>query len=89
MGNCNDFAIAEYFKVIVQLYIAIKMLSASFVNSLIEWLYKKNKLYKTYLNEKGFIKMIYKNVLEAIGHTPIIQLQRMVPQNYARVFSKI
>ena len=32
--------------------------------------------------------MIYKNVLEAIGHTPIIQLQRMVPQNYARVLVK-
>lgn len=45
-------------------------------------------MYKTYLNEKGFIKMIYKNVLEAIGHTPIIQLQRMVPQNYARVLVK-
>ena len=45
-------------------------------------------MYKTYLNEKGFIKMIYKNVLEAIGHTPIIQLQRMVPQNYAKVLVK-
>lgn len=33
-------------------------------------------------------KMIYKNVLEAIGHTPIIQLQRMVPQGYARVLVK-
>lgn len=32
--------------------------------------------------------MIYKNVLEAIGHTPIIQLQRMVPQNYAKVLVK-
>ncbi len=32
--------------------------------------------------------MIYKNVLEAIGHTPIIQLERMVPQNYARVLVK-
>lgn len=32
--------------------------------------------------------MIYKNVLEAIGHTPIIQLQRMVPQGYARVLVK-
>lgn len=32
--------------------------------------------------------MIYKNVLEAIGHTPIIQLQCMVPQNYARVLVK-
>lgn len=40
------------------------------------------------MNEKGFIKMIYKNVLEAIGHTPIIQLQRMVPQGYARVLVK-
>ncbi len=41
MGNCNDFAIAEYFKVIVQLYIAIKNAVGIFVNSLIEWLYKK------------------------------------------------
>ncbi len=32
--------------------------------------------------------MIYKNVLEAIGHTPIIQLQHMVPQGYARVLVK-
>ena len=32
--------------------------------------------------------MIYKNVLEAIGHTPIIQLNNMVPKNSARVLVK-
>lgn len=32
--------------------------------------------------------MIYKNVLEAVGHTPIIQLNRMVPENAARVLVK-
>lgn len=32
--------------------------------------------------------MIYRNILEAIGYTPIIQLQRMVPQGYARVLVK-
>lgn len=32
--------------------------------------------------------MIYKNVLEAIGHTPVIELQRMVPAESARVLVK-
>ena len=32
--------------------------------------------------------MIYKNVLEAIGETPIIQLNRMVPEGAARVLVK-
>ena len=32
--------------------------------------------------------MIYQNVLEAIGHTPIIQLKRMVPEGAARVLVK-
>lgn len=32
--------------------------------------------------------MIYQNVLEAIGHTPMIQLNRMVPENCARVLVK-
>ena len=32
--------------------------------------------------------MIYNNVLDAIGHTPIIQLNRMVPKNCARVLVK-
>ncbi len=32
--------------------------------------------------------MIYQNVLEAVGHTPIIQLNRMVPENAARVLVK-
>ncbi len=32
--------------------------------------------------------MIYRNVLEAVGHTPIIQLNRMVPENAARVLVK-
>ncbi|MBR5022310.1 MAG: cysteine synthase A [Oscillospiraceae bacterium] len=32
--------------------------------------------------------MIYQNILEAIGHTPIIQLQRMVPEGAARVLVK-
>ena len=32
--------------------------------------------------------MIYKNVLEAMGHTPIIQLNRMVGPDCARVLVK-
>lgn len=32
--------------------------------------------------------MIYQNVLEAIGHTPIVQLRRMVPEGAARVLVK-
>lgn len=32
--------------------------------------------------------MIFKNVLEAIGHTPIIELQRMVDEDSARVLVK-
>ena len=32
--------------------------------------------------------MIYKNVLEAIGNTPLIQLNRMVPEGSARVLVK-
>jgi len=32
--------------------------------------------------------MIYQNILEAIGHTPIIQLRRMVPEGAARVLVK-
>ena len=32
--------------------------------------------------------MIYQNILEAIGHTPIVQLQRMVPEGAARVLVK-
>lgn len=32
--------------------------------------------------------MIYNNILEAIGHTPIIQLNRMVPADCARVLVK-
>ena len=32
--------------------------------------------------------MIYQNVLDAIGHTPIVQLQRMVPEGAARVLVK-
>ncbi len=32
--------------------------------------------------------MIYQNVLDAVGHTPIIQLNRMVPENAARVLVK-
>ena len=32
--------------------------------------------------------MIYQNVLDAMGHTPIIQLTRMVPENAARVLVK-
>ncbi len=32
--------------------------------------------------------MIYKNVLDCIGHTPIIELQRMVPEDSARVLVK-
>ena len=32
--------------------------------------------------------MVYNNVLEAIGHTPMIELKRMVPKNSARVLVK-
>jgi len=32
--------------------------------------------------------MIYQNILEAIGHTPIVQLKRMVPAGAARVLVK-
>ena len=32
--------------------------------------------------------MIYQNILEAIGHTPIVQLKRMVPEGAARVLVK-
>ena len=32
--------------------------------------------------------MIYQNILEAIGHTPIVQLNRMVPEGAARVLVK-
>ncbi|MGI6012989.1 MAG: cysteine synthase A [Oscillospiraceae bacterium] len=32
--------------------------------------------------------MIYKNVLDAVGHTPIIQLNHMVPEGAARVLVK-
>ncbi|MCQ2974485.1 MAG: cysteine synthase A [Bacteroidales bacterium] len=32
--------------------------------------------------------MVYQNILEAMGHTPLIQLQKMVPDNYARVLVK-
>ncbi len=32
--------------------------------------------------------MIYNNILEAVGHTPIIRLNRMVPQDYAQVLVK-
>lgn len=32
--------------------------------------------------------MVYNNILEAIGHTPIIELRNMVPENSARVLVK-
>ncbi len=32
--------------------------------------------------------MIHNNILDAIGHTPIVQLNRMVPENSARVLVK-
>ena len=32
--------------------------------------------------------MIYQNILDAIGHTPIVQLNHMVPENCARVLVK-
>ena len=32
--------------------------------------------------------MIYNNVLEAVGHTPMIRLQRMVPENAAEILVK-
>ncbi len=32
--------------------------------------------------------MIYQNILDAIGHTPIVQLNHMVPENAARVLVK-
>ncbi len=32
--------------------------------------------------------MIYQNILECIGHTPVIALQRMAPTHGARVLVK-
>ena len=32
--------------------------------------------------------MIYNNILEAIGNTPLIQLQHIVPENSARILVK-
>ena len=32
--------------------------------------------------------MIYKNILDAMGHTPMVQLNHMVPQGAARVLVK-
>ena len=32
--------------------------------------------------------MIYNNILEAMGHTPMIRLNRMVPENSAQVLVK-
>ena len=32
--------------------------------------------------------MIYQNVLDAVGHTPVIQLNHMVPEGAARVLVK-
>ena len=32
--------------------------------------------------------MIYQNVLDAMGNTPMIQLNRIVPENAARVLVK-
>ena len=32
--------------------------------------------------------MVYKNILEAIGHTPMIQLQHMTDENSARILVK-
>ena len=32
--------------------------------------------------------MVYKNILEAMGHTPMVQLNRMVPEDSARVLVK-
>lgn len=38
--------------------------------------------------KKEIFAMIYKNVLEAVGHTPIIELQRMPDEDSARVLVK-
>ena len=32
--------------------------------------------------------MIYQNILDAMGHTPMVQLNRMVPEGAARVLVK-
>ena len=32
--------------------------------------------------------MIYQNILDAIGHTPVVQLNRIVPKDAARVLVK-
>ena len=37
---------------------------------------------------RGICNMIHKNVLEAMGHTPMIQLNHMVPENTARILVK-
>ena len=42
-----------------------------------------SKIYK-----KAGIFMIYNNVLEAVGHTPMIRLNRMTDENSAQVLVK-
>lgn len=38
---------------------------------------------------KGYIKMVYSNILEAVGHTPMIRLNRMVGSDSAEIIVKM
>ena len=49
---------------------------------------EKHLLFQLEKNHYNRILMIYNNILEAMGHTPIIQLQKMVTPDMARVLVK-
>ena len=49
---------------------------------------KRYLLFQFSKNHYNKILMIYNNILEAMGHTPIIQLQKMVTPDMARVLVK-
>ena len=49
---------------------------------------KRYLLFQVAKNHYNKILMIYNNILEAMGHTPIIQLQKMVTPDMARVLVK-
>ena len=40
------------------------------------------------MKERGKTEMVYNNILEATGHTPIVKLNRMVPEGCAEVLVK-
>jgi cysteine synthase len=33
--------------------------------------------------------MLYNNILEAIGHTPLVRLNKVVPPEHAEVYAKL